>query len=69
MIRLDTVSVIMYAVYTALVTVMIRLGTVRIRMYTVSIGIVTVMIRMDKVRIRMDIYPDSSQVTDGDSNA
>ena len=35
MIRLDTVSVIMYAVYTALVTAMIRLGTVRIRMYTV----------------------------------
>ena len=35
MIRFDTESVIMYAVYTALVTVMIRLGTVRIRMYIV----------------------------------
>ena len=35
MIRLDTVRVTMYAVYTLLDTVMIRLGTVRIRMYTV----------------------------------
>ena len=35
MIRLHTVRVKMYAVYTALDTVMIRLGTVRIRMYRV----------------------------------
>ena len=35
MIRLDTLRVTMYAVYTVLDTVMIRLGTVRIRMYTV----------------------------------
>ena len=35
MIRLDTVRVTMYAVYTAMDTVMIRLGTVRIRMYIV----------------------------------
>ena len=35
MIRLDTVRVIMYAVYTALDTVMIRMDMVRVIMYTV----------------------------------